>query len=184
MDPVRYASLIDLQERLHQNLCRHRALVAIGTHDLSKLKPPFTYEALPPNEVEFVPLKQERSFKADELLEHYAKNDLKLRKFVPLLKNSVVVPVVLDSERNVASMPPVINGALSAITLNTKDILVECTGTDLRKCGLVLNTVVAAFSEYCAGSTASEFRVEGVEIVFGLFDGLLDAVEFEAFFVG
>jgi len=165
LDPVRYASLIDLQERLHQNLCRHRALVAIGTHDLAKLKPPFTYEALPPNEVEFVPLKQERSFKADELLEHYSKNDLKLRKFVPLLKDSVVVPVVLDADRKVASMPPVINGALSAITLDTKDILVECTGTDLRKCGLVLNTVVAAFAEYCSSSTAASFVVEGVEVV-------------------
>ena len=165
LDPVRYASLIDLQERLHQNLCRHRALVAIGTHDLSKLSPPFTYEALPPAEVEFVPLKQERAFRADELLEHYSKNDLKLRKFVPLLRGSAVVPVVLDAERKVASMPPVINGALSAITLDTRDILVECTGTDLRKCGIVLNTVVAAFSEYCANSTAAEFRVEGVEVV-------------------
>jgi len=165
LDPVRYASLIDLQERLHQNLCRHRALVAIGTHDLARLRAPFTFEALPPAEVEFVPLKQERSFRADELLEHYAKNDLKLRKFVPLLKGSPVVPVVLDSERRVASMPPVINGALSAITLETRDILVECTGTDLRKCNIVLNTVVAAFGEYCAGSTAAAFSVEGVEVV-------------------
>lgn len=165
LDAVRYASLIDLQERLHQNLCRHRALVAIGTHDLAKLSGPnFTYEALPPAEVEFVPLKQERAFRADELLEHYAKNDLKLRKFVPLLKGSAVVPVVLDAQRRVASMPPVINGALSAITLDTSDILVECTGTDLRKCGVVLNTVVAAFSEYCSASTAAEFRVEGVEV--------------------
>ena len=168
LDPVRYASLIDLQERLHQNLCRHRALVASGTHDLSKLRPPFTYEALHPREVEFLPLKQERPFRADELLDHYAKNDLKLRKFVPLLKDSAVVPVVLDSERRVASMPPVINGALSAITLDTRDILVECTGTDSRKCGIVLNTVVAAFAEYCSGSTASTFSVEGVEIVSAL----------------
>ena len=31
---TRYASFIDLQDKLHQNLCRHRSLVAIGTHDL------------------------------------------------------------------------------------------------------------------------------------------------------
>ena len=37
-DPVRFASFIDLQDKLHQNLCRQRSLVAIGTHDLSTLQ--------------------------------------------------------------------------------------------------------------------------------------------------
>ena len=57
-DEQRYASFIDLQDRLHQNLCRKRTLVAIGTHDLDTLTPPFTYEALAPTEIKFVPLKQ------------------------------------------------------------------------------------------------------------------------------
>ena len=39
------------------NICRKRTLVAIGTHDLSTLKPPFTYEALPPKDILFTPLK-------------------------------------------------------------------------------------------------------------------------------
>lgn len=43
-----YNSFIDLQDKLHQNICRKRSLVAIGTHDLDKIKGPFTYEALPP----------------------------------------------------------------------------------------------------------------------------------------
>jgi hypothetical protein len=58
-----------LQDKLHQNLCRQRSLVAIGTHDLAKLQPPFTYEACLPGKISFVPLKQTREFKADELLE-------------------------------------------------------------------------------------------------------------------
>ena len=33
-DATTYASFIDLQDKLHQNLCRQRSLVAIGTHDL------------------------------------------------------------------------------------------------------------------------------------------------------
>ena len=37
-DPVRFNSFIDLQDKLHQNLCRQRSLVAIGTHDLSTLQ--------------------------------------------------------------------------------------------------------------------------------------------------
>ncbi len=37
-DQARYASFIDLQDKLHQNLCRQRSLVAIGTHDLATLQ--------------------------------------------------------------------------------------------------------------------------------------------------
>jgi phenylalanyl-tRNA synthetase beta chain len=43
--------------------------VAIGTHDLAKCRGPFTYEAQPPSEISFVPLKQTRKFRADELME-------------------------------------------------------------------------------------------------------------------
>lgn len=37
-DSTRYSSFIDLQDKLHQNLCRQRSLVAIGTHDLGTVK--------------------------------------------------------------------------------------------------------------------------------------------------
>lgn len=37
-DATRYASFIDLQDKLHQNLCRQRTLVAIGTHDLATIQ--------------------------------------------------------------------------------------------------------------------------------------------------
>jgi phenylalanyl-tRNA synthetase beta subunit len=52
---LRYNSFIDLQDKLHQNLCRQRTLVAIGTHDLATIKGPFTYEALPPEDIKWVP---------------------------------------------------------------------------------------------------------------------------------
>ena len=146
---ARYASFIDLQDRLHTNLCRHRSLVAIGTHDLATLTPPFTYEALPPADISFRPLKQDKEWRADELLEHYAAHDLKLRRYVPLIGDSVVAPVVLDATRAVASLPPIINSAASAITLSTRDVFIECTATDAAKARVVLNTVVAAFCEYC-----------------------------------
>jgi phenylalanyl-tRNA synthetase beta chain len=47
----------------------------------------------------------------------------------------------------VLSLPPIINGAKSAITLDTRDVFIECTATDLNKAKIVLNTVVAMFSE-------------------------------------
>ena len=68
---ARYESFIALQDKLHQNLARQRTLVAIGTHDLDTIKGPFTYEALPPEEIQFVPLNQTKSMNAVELMKFY-----------------------------------------------------------------------------------------------------------------
>lgn len=38
LDADSYASFIDLQDKLHQNICRKRTLVAIGTHDLDSVQ--------------------------------------------------------------------------------------------------------------------------------------------------
>lgn len=159
-DEARYNSFIDLQDKLHQNLCRKRTLVAIGTHDLDTLEGPFTYEALAPSQIKFVPLKQEKEFRADELMEYY-KSDMKLKKFLHIIENSSVFPVIYDSKRTVLSLPPIINGAHSAITLKTKNVFIECTGTDLTKAKIVLNTMVTMFSMYCE----TKFEVEPVEVI-------------------
>ncbi|CAK9880810.1 unnamed protein product [Sphagnum jensenii] len=156
----RYNSFIDLQDKLHQNLCRKRTLVAIGTHDLDTLQGPFTYEALPPADIQFVPLKQRKEFNAAELMEFY-KSDMKLKKFLNIIENSLVYPVLYDSKRRVLSLPPIINGAHSAITLKTRNIFVECTATDLTKAKIVLNTMVTMFSQY----STPQFEVEPVEVV-------------------
>ncbi|KAL0326320.1 UNVERIFIED_CONTAM: Phenylalanine--tRNA ligase beta subunit, cytoplasmic [Sesamum radiatum] len=160
-DEARYNSFIDLQDRLHQNICRRRTLVAIGTHDLDTIEGPFTYEALPPPEISFIPLKQTKNFRADELMEFY-KSDLKLKKFLHIIENSPVFPVIYDRNRTVLSLPPIINGAHSAITLKTKNVFIECTATDLTKANIVLNTMVTMFSVYCE----RKFEVEPVEVIY------------------
>ncbi|XVE58892.1 hypothetical protein DITRI_Ditri04bG0205300 [Diplodiscus trichospermus] len=159
-DEASYNSFIDLQDKLHQNICRKRTLVAIGTHDLDTLQGPFTYEALPPPEINFVPLKQVKNFRADELMEFY-KSDLKLKKFLHIIEKSKVFPVIYDRNRTVLSLPPIINGAHSAITLKTKNVFIECTATDLTKAKIVLNTMVTTFSAYCK----RKFEVEPVEVI-------------------
>jgi phenylalanyl-tRNA synthetase beta chain len=68
---ARYESFIALQDKLHQNLARQRSLVAIGTHDLDTLKGPFTYEALPPRDIKFIPLNQTQEMNGEELMEFY-----------------------------------------------------------------------------------------------------------------
>lgn len=158
---ARYNSFIDLQDKLHQNICRRRTLVAIGTHDLDTIEGPFTYEALPPSEIEFQPLKQVETFRADKLMEFY-KSDMKLKKFLHIIEDSPVYPVIYDRNRRVLSLPPIINGAHSAISLKTKNVFIECTATDLTKAKIVLNTMVTMFSGYCE----RKFEVEPVEVTY------------------
>ncbi|CAI9272239.1 unnamed protein product [Lactuca saligna] len=50
--------------------------------------------------------------------------------------------------KRVLSLPPIINGAHSAISTNTKNVFIECTTTDLTKVKIVLNTMVTMFSLY------------------------------------
>ncbi|KAL1522159.1 hypothetical protein AB1Y20_021798 [Prymnesium parvum] len=155
-----YNSFLDLQDRLHHNICRRRTLVAIGTHDLDTLTPPFRYRALPPKDIEFIPLAQERSFNGVDLFAFYKESNSPIKKFLPIIENSPVYPVVSDAKDRVLSLPPIINGDHSRISAATKNVLIECTGTDLTKCSIVLNTVVAMFSEY----SATPFSVEPMKV--------------------
>jgi phenylalanyl-tRNA synthetase beta chain len=50
MNNLEYESFIDLQDKLHQNLCRMRKFVAIGTHDLDTIEGPFRYAMSPTND--------------------------------------------------------------------------------------------------------------------------------------
>lgn len=159
-DERRYASFIALQDKLHSNLCRNRTLVAIGTHDLDTLTPPFTFEALPPKEVEFIPLNQTKKMNGEQLMEFYDK-DKNLGKYLHIIRDLPRYPVILDSNRTVCSMPPIINSDHSKISLDTKNVFIEVTGTDRTKTEVVINQMVAMFSAYAA----TPFEIEPVKII-------------------
>ncbi|KAI6246338.1 Phenylalanine--tRNA ligase beta subunit [Erysiphe necator] len=155
-----YNSFISLQEKLHQNLARNRTLVAIGTHDLDKIHGPFSYEALPPKDITFIPLNQKTEMNGSELMEFY-EHDKHLGKYLPIIRDSPLYPVIFDSKRTVCSMPPIINSDFSKITLKTRNVLIEITGRDKTKLEIVNNIVVAMFSQYCT----EPFTIEPVRIL-------------------
>uniref|UniRef100_A0A8D1CR58 Phenylalanine--tRNA ligase beta subunit n=1 Tax=Sus scrofa TaxID=9823 RepID=A0A8D1CR58_PIG len=141
----RYDSFIELQEKLHQNICRKRALVAIalvaiGTHDLDTLSGPFTYTAKKPADIKFKPLNKSKEYTACELMNIY-KTDNQLKHYLHIIENKPLYPVIYDSNGVVLSMPPIINGNHSKITVNTRNVFIECTGTDFTKAKIVLDTI-------------------------------------------
>ncbi|TPP56449.1 Phenylalanyl-tRNA synthetase beta chain [Fasciola gigantica] len=154
-----FNSIIDLQEKLHQNICRKRSLVAIGTHDLDTIQEPFFYDAKPPTEIRFVPLNKDKVYNAAELMNLYS-TDLHLKAYLPLIRDKPLYPVITDKNGIVLSMPPIINGQHSRLSVNTRNIFIEATATDLHKAEIVLDTLVTMFSEYCD----PPFTVESVEV--------------------
>lgn len=155
-----YKSFIDLQDKLHQNICRKRTLVSIGTHDLDTISGPFTYMALPPEEIVFVPLNDTVSMNAKELMVYLSK-DSHLSKYLHIIKDKPTYPVIYDSNKVVLSLPPIINGDHSKIKLETKNVFIEVTAVDRTKALTVLDTMVTMFGEY----TSTLFEVEQVEVV-------------------
>ena len=156
----RYDSFIALQDRLHQNLARQRTLVSIGTHDLDTIEAPFSYEALPPDEIVFAPLNRTEEMNAIQMMEMYEK-DKHLSRYLHIIRDSPVYPIIYDNKRRVLSMPPIINSNHSKITLETRNIFIDITATDKTKLEIVNQILVAMFSQYCD----EPFTIEPVNII-------------------
>jgi phenylalanyl-tRNA synthetase beta chain len=123
---------IELQDKLHNNICRGRTLVSMGTHDLDTVTGPFRYAALNPESFRFVPLNRTELVDGVELLELLSA-DPKLKHYVHLLKNEPLFREILDAEGRIMSIPPLINSDQSKIRVDTKKVFLEVTSKDMTK---------------------------------------------------
>jgi phenylalanyl-tRNA synthetase beta chain len=143
LDEDKLKALMDFQEDLHWVLGRDRRKVAIGIHNLDVLKPPFHYRAGNPHEDSFVPLECEEELTLQEILEQHKKG----RSYAHLLQDFDHYPLIVDAEDNVLSMPPIINGELTKLTLDTQNLLIDVTGTDLQAVTQTLIILATSFAE-------------------------------------
>jgi phenylalanyl-tRNA synthetase beta chain len=134
-------SLMALQESLHWALGRNRKKVSIGVHDLARIKPPFRYIAQQPD-FKFTPLDFAEPMTMKEILGKHPKGI----KFAYILEKFDKYPLILDAEDNVLSFPPIINGELTRVTGETKDLFIEVTGID-PAVSAALNIVVTSLAE-------------------------------------
>ena len=143
VDDLLIRSMMDLQEKLHVTLGRNRKKVAIGLHDFSAVRPPFTYKAVRPDEVSFVPLQGDSEMDLAQILAKHEKG----RAYAHVLEGKDRYPIIIDSSGEVLSFPPVINGVRTTVTESTKSIFVDCTGTDLNAVMSAVNIVTTALAE-------------------------------------
>ncbi len=146
-------SLMQLQEKIHETFGRKRKKVAIGIHDLDKVKPDFVYKAVGPEDISFVPL----GYKKQMTLSEIGKKHEKGIKYIHILENFEKWPIIMDKNNDVLSFPPIINGELTKVTEKTKNLFIDVTGINERAVEQALNIVVTSLAE-------RGFDIETVEV--------------------
>ena len=114
---------IQMQEDLHMGIGRKRKKSSIGIHDLDKISFPLTYTTTNRN-AKFIPLKSTKESSVSHILEN---TDVG-RDYGYILGNSAQVPMIIDSNGDTVSFPPIINAAITTITTKTKNLFFELSG--------------------------------------------------------
>lgn len=153
LDDEKIKSIMQLQELLDLTIGRDRVKTSIGLHDMSRVTPPFTYKQVTPLDYEFVPLGFSRKMNMAEILEEHPKG-VKYAHTVSMKKG---LPILVDSNDQVLSFPPIINGELTKVTEKTKDMFIDITGLDATAINNSLNIIVTALADMGG-------KIEGVMI--------------------
>ena len=145
--------LMQVQEKLHTTHSRNRKSAAIGVHDLDTVSFPLRYTTKG-KDFKFIPLEGKNEMTIEEILTVHPKG-----KAYAHLVDKDVYPVWLDAKDKVVSFPPIINGAHTTVTENTKNLLLDVTGTDEKVVLQALNIMVAMLAD--AGGKIYEVDVSG-----------------------
>jgi phenylalanyl-tRNA synthetase beta chain len=85
-----------------------------------------------------------------------------MKKFLPILDGHDKYPVFFDKNRQVLSLPPLINSEATKITLDTKNVFIEVTATELNKAQICCAILASQFSSHCKGEW--QHKVEQVKV--------------------
>jgi len=154
LDDISIKQLMNMQEDLHFGIGRKRKKSSIGLHDADKISFPLTYSTTS-REHKFTPLNSNTEQTIDEILANTEVG----QNYGWVLDNVKQVPIITDSEQNTISFPPIINSALTTVTSNTKNILIEVTGIDKEATEDMLSVVVSILET--AGFDFNELKISG-----------------------
>ncbi|MEM1780501.1 MAG: phenylalanine--tRNA ligase subunit beta [Desulfurococcaceae archaeon] len=134
------SQIMQLQEKLAMTYGRGRRKASIGVYDLDKINPPIYYKSVDPNTVVFKPLGEQDEMTLREALFKTEKG----RMYGYIIQEMPRYPVLMDSQRRVLSLVPVINSDHCKVTTETRNILIDSTGLSI---DMVVNMVtIMAFN--------------------------------------
>ncbi|MCW4005651.1 MAG: phenylalanine--tRNA ligase subunit beta [Candidatus Bathyarchaeota archaeon] len=127
--------LMQLQDKLHKTYGRNRQKTSIGLYDFDLITPPLSYQAVNPDKISFVPLGFTEKLSLNQILDEHPKG----QEYAHIINKHSSYPILMDANKNVLSFPPIINSNdIGKVTEQTKNLLVEVTGTQQQ---IVLNTL-------------------------------------------
>ena len=143
LDDYTIKSVMDIQEKLHLTHGRNRRKVAIGVHDLDKVSSPFTYKAVKPDSISFLPLDSSEEMSLRQILVKHPKG----RSFMHLMDGLTHYPVIVDKNGRVLSFPPIINGDLTRLTKETTNLFIEVTGWSQLAVDQAVNIIASSLAD-------------------------------------
>ncbi len=143
MDEKKLKQIMEFQEDLHWVIGRDRKKVAIGIHNMDVIEAPFYYKAIDPDSITFTPLDSINEMTPREILQEHEKGV----KYASLINGFEKYPMIRDNNHQVLSLPPIINGELTKLTTQTRNVLIDVTGTDLKAVNQALNIIVTSLGE-------------------------------------
>ncbi|MEM4311134.1 MAG: phenylalanine--tRNA ligase subunit beta [Nitrososphaerales archaeon] len=152
LDEESIRQLISMQEDLHHGLGRDRRVISIGLHNLDVIKPPFIYKAVEPS-FSFIPLNENRCMSLRDIL---INTEVGL-KYGKIIKDFEKYPLLVDSNNNVLSFPPIINGELTRVDINTKNLFLDITALELKAALRALSIIASVLIDMGA-------KVERIEV--------------------
>ena len=155
IDSLLLRTMMKLQENLHWGIGRDRKLASIGIYDLDTITPPINYMAVKPDGLKFHPLgRPEELMTPSEILEKHPKGTA----YAELLKELKAYPLLIDSNKRVLSMPPIINSDETRLKIGSKNLFIDVTGITYGDVQKSLKTLVTSLIELGG-------KVESVKIV-------------------
>ncbi|MDH5788536.1 MAG: phenylalanine--tRNA ligase subunit beta, partial [Candidatus Bathyarchaeota archaeon] len=146
--------LMEMQEDLHWGIGRDRKKASIGIHNLDVIKPPFKFTAVEPTKAKFVPLGKNEKMDLKEILEKHEKG----AAYRHLVDWAPKYPLLIDKDGAVLSMPPIINGELTRVDANTRNLFLDVTGTSYDAVENSLKVLSAALADM--GGTIEKVAVK------------------------
>ncbi|MDI6737732.1 MAG: phenylalanine--tRNA ligase subunit beta [Nanoarchaeota archaeon] len=144
VDDYLLKQIIQLQEKFCHSYGMKRLKAAVGVYNYSKIKFPVYYKAVLPESVQFMPLGFRREMTLGEILESHPTG----MEYAHLLKGFKCYPLLVDSNKQVLSFPPIINSEHSGKVLSgDSELFFEATGNDREAVQLAANIFAFAFAE-------------------------------------
>ncbi|MFN7991508.1 MAG: phenylalanine--tRNA ligase subunit beta [Candidatus Micrarchaeia archaeon] len=144
MDDQRIRDLVLLQEKLLGTLGRKVKKFGLGLYPLHAISFPVHYTTMKPKDIRYAPLGSDREMSAEQILSEHKKG----QQYGHLIKGHDRYPVFTDSRGKVMALIPIVNSAETGrVDMDTKDIFIEVSGTDIHACKAALNILCCTLAD-------------------------------------